>query len=585
MTAMARPNPAGREAGKDSYDDDPLVELARIVSGRAKSADIPQQSAFREDSGMTEADLARDLETELLNDLQATFAGGNDETTEYYGEPAAYSDGEDYGEPADQAYGYRGEGFDERDDRPAYRGREPGADLPPLPGAEAAGHDFSHFNLRNDRGPAYNPHSLSAEEYAEDYADEEPAPRQHYAADLAEEQPAPRQQYAEDYAEEEPLLDPAREIAQASAFPEDDTFADPADWDFDPHPHVAEVAAGTAEPSYFDSAGIYDQDEVAPVAPRAQVRHRDPRLDADPLGQARYRRRRGIRLFPILGVLMIIGLGAAFVLVFRNGGTASEPVFVAADASPTRIFPEPEPTATEPENLVFNRLNPDAPPPDETLLEPTEPVADLAARPEANDGITQILTPTDPATADAVDLPRMVRTVTVLTDGTIVENETAPAAGATPAAPAAAATPAPEPPAADPVPANTDPIAVAAIDPPAAETPPALLTVPTETMTPPPPAPQAVANLPRAGDPIAPGFYVQVTAQASEQAAQTQLQDFRARAPGLLGTRPAIIQRAELDQGIFYRVKFGPFATRPEAVTLVENLRAIGMDGFIADHQ
>jgi cell division protein FtsN len=222
-------------------------------------------------------------------------------------------------------------------------------------------------------------------------------------------------------------------------------------------------------------------------------------------------------------------------------------------------------------------------------------LADLGA-PQANDGITQILTPAEPGVAADPDLPRMVRTVTVLPDGTIVNNQMAPADGDAAAAnpPQANALLAEPPPAAPP--ADADPIAVGAIDPPAPAAEPAAEPEPAPAAVVPAPADPApaavatpaaltVANLPTAGDPIAPGFYVQVTAQASEQAAQTQLLDFQARVPGLLGSRPAIIQRAELEQGIFYRVKFGPFDARADAIVLLESLREAGIDGFIADHR
>ena len=575
MTAMVRPNSAGHEAGADSYEDDPLeddplVELARIVSSRPDSAAAEQRaSAFREDSGMTEADLARGLEAELLSDLRATFAA-NGESAEYDSDAAEYpgrpDEHQDLRPQSDQDYAPR-EHIDER----GYGDSDAaGADLPPLPSAGTAEADFSSLNLRSDRGPAYDPSALSADDFDENL-------------------PTEPISGPDSYPEEEPLLDPESYGEEADRRPAEDTFADPAEWDLDPHPHIAEVAAGATEPAYLDNAEAYDREEIAPVRSPA-TRHRDPRLDADPLGEARYRRRGGIRLYPLLGVIMILGLGAAAILVLRGGGTALEPVLVAADTSPTRVFPEPEPPA-EADNVVFNRLNPDAPPPEENLLAPAEPAADLAATPEANDGITQILTPTDPAAAGLAadpELPRMVRTVTVLPDGTIVDNETAPAVGEAPvAANPAGAEPRVVAVIADPLPADppaTDPIAVAAIDPAAAD--PVLVAVEPAIITPLAPAQPnlTVANLPNAGDPIAPGFYVQVTAQGSEQAAQAQVLEFRARAPSLLGGRSAIIQRAELEQGVFYRVKFGPLATRAEAVTLVESLRAAGMDGFIANH-
>ncbi len=572
MTAMARPNPAGREAGEDSYEDDPLVELARIVSGRPGSAGARRRSdfdedsgpsGFREDSGMTEADLARDLEAELLNDLRSTFAADDDpEEVAYYDEP----DDSRPLRPAGADDGMRrdlggAESYDDADDGgwdeadPDIAGNERSLKDLPEP-------DFGSFTLRNDPGPAFNPSALSADDY----------PEAGSGAPIG-------------YSDEEPLLDPEPEPVRVEAVR--DAFADPMDWDLDPHPHVAEFAGGRSEPGYFDTAYSYArEDPPQRKASRAAARHRDPRLDADPMGEARYRRRRGRGLLPILGILVIVGLGAASVLILRGGSPNLEPAVIAADPGPTRVFPEPV-AAAEPDNLVFNRLNPEAPPPEENLRPPAEPLADLGA-PQANDGITQILTPAEPGAVADPDLPRMVRTVTVLTDGTIVNNQTALAGGD-----AAAANPPPadalvaEP--AAPPPANIDPIAVAAVDPPAAAPEPAPgLVPPPADPAPAAAAPQpalAVANLPTAADPIAPGFYVQVTAQASEQAARTQLLDFQARVPGLLANRPAIIQRAELEQGIFYRVKLGPFDARADAIVLLESLRAAGIDGFIAEHR
>jgi hypothetical protein len=566
MTATARPN-TGRETGTDSYEDDPLVELARIVTGRPDRTGARRRSAFREDSGMTEADLARDLEAELLSDLQATFAAGR--ADERRGRSAQRDDYADYN---NAAYDTVEPGLAEES---GYYQAEAGADLPPLPGNASAEPDFSGFNLRGARGPAYNPDALSAEDYA--------VPQQAEPGEYAE--------YA--YAEEEPLLDPAAdETAEATAY----SYADADDWDLDPHPHVAEVA-GAVDRGYRDAPELR-RDERTTKSARSYARHRDPRLDADPLGEARYRRRGGLRIFPLLGILVILGLGAAFIFVLRGGGPGVEadPVVIAADPSPTRVFPAAD-AAAPADNLVYNRLTPETPPPAENLLAPTEPVTDFPAAPDADDGITQILAPAEPTVA--ADEPRMVRTVTVLTDGTIVHNETAPAGGA--AAPAVTAEAAPaatpvnplvtNPPPAAPAaaaetpPPATDPVAVAAIQPLVAQPQPAPAPAPAPTpAAAAAPQPTAVANLPTATDPIAPGFYVQVTAQGSEAAAQAQLRDFRARAPSLLGSRPAIIQRAELPNGIFYRVQFGPLATRSDAEDLRQSLLVAGIDAFITSH-
>lgn len=74
--------PSERPAGQGSADD-PLAELARIVSGRADPAGNPGRTetpgvrvppASQPQPLPSEADLARDLESELLNELQASFS-------------------------------------------------------------------------------------------------------------------------------------------------------------------------------------------------------------------------------------------------------------------------------------------------------------------------------------------------------------------------------------------------------------------------------------------------------------------------------------------------------------------------------
>ncbi len=66
-----------RKSDAARTDDDPLAELARIVTGRSTFEPAPAGGGSRS-AGSTEtsseANLANDLESELLNDLQASFA-------------------------------------------------------------------------------------------------------------------------------------------------------------------------------------------------------------------------------------------------------------------------------------------------------------------------------------------------------------------------------------------------------------------------------------------------------------------------------------------------------------------------------
>ena len=75
--------PSEKAEGQGPEADDPLAELARIVSGRADpvaTSGMTEKSAVRVPPTSqpqplpSEADLARDLESELLNELQASFS-------------------------------------------------------------------------------------------------------------------------------------------------------------------------------------------------------------------------------------------------------------------------------------------------------------------------------------------------------------------------------------------------------------------------------------------------------------------------------------------------------------------------------
>lgn len=571
MTAMARPNPDGTSTRPDEVEDDPLVELARIVSGRSTSEEPQRRSVFVDEPALSEADLARDLEVELLSDLQASFAAAgdvDDDQPPFYAEEDISDDVEAYTQrpvedpPAQQfTEDYRAaeypdqtealEAFDDRLSRPDE-------------GQPSLESSFEDVGLRDGSGgPAFNPSALSTGQ-----------PRSFEGAD--------------DGVPEEPLTGWAATAdgSELGSLPEDSVAGE----DFGPG---EEAPFDPAYDGSLAAADAFAADAPMVAPPPTGQRHRDRRLDADPEGvRARpsARRRTSGRNYTVFGVLALVAIGTAAVLVLRGGDPSTgEPPLITADNDATRVFPAEAPAVDNADNVVFQRTDPDdALVTEENLLPGAEPMADIAAATEANDGITQILTPTDPADAvgDA-DTTRMVRTVTVLTDGTIVENGTEPVGdGITEPATAEGAEPITNPANVEGNPAvgvaNDKPPAaetvVPAEDPPAAETvvpaedPPAVET----------PAVVAVAtpNTPAAGDAIATGRYVQVAALGTEALAQSILQEFRTRAPGLLQNQPAAIQRAELAAGVFYRVWFGPLSSA-EAESLRQGLAAVGIDSFI----
>jgi hypothetical protein len=73
------------------------------------------------------------------------------------------------------------------------------------------------------------------------------------------------------------------------------------------------------------------------------------------------------------------------------------------------------------------------------------------------------------------------------------------------------------------------------------------------------------------------GYLVQVSSQRNEADAQASYQALQGKFPAVLGSRAALIMRADLgDHGVFYRVAVGPFATPDEAFQFCTNLKSAG---------
>ena len=71
-------------------------------------------------------------------------------------------------------------------------------------------------------------------------------------------------------------------------------------------------------------------------------------------------------------------------------------------------------------------------------------------------------------------------------------------------------------------------------------------------------------------------FAVQVTSQRSEAEAQSSFQALQAKYPNVLGTRQAMIRRADLgDKGTYYRAQV-PFGSQSEASEFCASLKAAG---------
>ena len=73
------------------------------------------------------------------------------------------------------------------------------------------------------------------------------------------------------------------------------------------------------------------------------------------------------------------------------------------------------------------------------------------------------------------------------------------------------------------------------------------------------------------------GYLVQVSSQKNEADAQASYRALQGKFPAVLGSRSAVIKRADLgDKGVYYRANVGPFGSRDEATQFCSNLKTAG---------
>ena len=73
------------------------------------------------------------------------------------------------------------------------------------------------------------------------------------------------------------------------------------------------------------------------------------------------------------------------------------------------------------------------------------------------------------------------------------------------------------------------------------------------------------------------GYLVQVSSQRNEADAQASFRSLQGKFPGVLGSRSAVIKRADLgDKGVYYRAMVGPFGSPDEASQFCGNLKSAG---------
>ncbi|MBN9433152.1 MAG: SPOR domain-containing protein [Bosea sp.] len=523
-------------------DDDPLVELARIVSGNESfdqilgsryrtPAEPPRPAA--QPRAQQPRDFSFDLEAELLNDLHSSF-----DPSARQAEP-----------PARPAAPVTPRAVEPPRAQPQPRAQDDGV-APPI----------------RTTAPVAPPRAVAPVAADEPYVAAPDFGRGRVPPEVSRRPAAPVQ----------PPVAAGRHDAD-DAFEEDYLEDD------------------GYEPYDDDDAGYVEQDVYEDEKPRRS-------------------RKLLITAGVVAAVVVVGGIGAYALMGRSSGGSSGTPQIIAADEGPTKVEPEVQPQATQQDTqqnkLIYDRADPNQGSPDQLAPADTNIATDTAQsnESEASREISRIILPggpgdqsTAPAVPGAEDAtddsgPRKVRTVVVKPDGTIVSSEAAPR-GATDTAPAATVPDnAPLPPsdappsmaANDMAPAGSDDTAPAAsapvgsakdnsqLQPPSPPQPAETTVAAAPTVAPEPPPAAATAP------PVTGGFVVQVTSQRSEQAAVAAFKNLQKKFPSVLGDRTPDIARADLGaKGVYFRARVGPMATRDEAVSFCEQLRAAGGDCIV----
>jgi cell division septation protein DedD len=96
-------------------------------------------------------------------------------------------------------------------------------------------------------------------------------------------------------------------------------------------------------------------------------------------------------------------------------------------------------------------------------------------------------------------------------------------------------------------------------------------------------APLSLTGAPAEAAPARGGYAVQVSSQRSEAEALAAFHSLQAKYPQQLGSRQAMVRRADLgSKGVFYRALVGPFASAEQAASLCSSLKAAGGSCLVA---
>jgi len=361
-----------------------------------------------------------------------------------------------------------------------------------------------------------------------------------------------------------------------AAHPDDQAYADDQHRDGYPDPRGYAGAPYPQEPppypaqpngSAYDQAQPNGHPSFAPPPYYAADPHAarpDAYFDDAPAP----RRRGWLVTAAALAGLAVIGTAGAF--AYRAVFAGGPPPLITRDVRPDKVVP-PAQNADNGANKQVDRLalgdnEQMAPPPEQPINIPTAPQAPagpsaVPAMPVAPSLANQASAPVQaPAAAPAAPnnpgAPRKIRTVKITTDQE----------------PAAAAVAPPRPIA----PRAAPPRAVAPrnADAPLSLAPQGVTDAPPRAIAPGPPMrTTALAPAERGGGS---GYYVQVSAQKTQEEARASFRSIRAKYASVLGGHEPVFRRKDLgSKGVFYGAQVGPFS-HEGAIHLCEQLKTAG---------
>lgn len=292
-------------------------------------------------------------------------------------------------------------------------------------------------------------------------------------------------------------------------------------------------------------------------------------------------RRGGTMTVAMVLVLAVVGTGAAFAYrTFVGSPRSGEPPVIKADAGPNKIIP---PGANDGSGKqIYDRVGDKSA---ERVVSREEQPVDVNAKtgprvvfppltqnasPPTVASASPNVRPTGPGVGNGTlsggEEPRKVRTLSIRPEQP-QDAAAAPApARAQPAAQQRAAAPAST--ASTAAPAANSPVSLAPQAQPAS-----------------PPEPRAKVAAISPAQVTGGGAYVQVSSQKSEADAKASYKALQGKYAGILGSRSASIQRADVaGKGTFYRAMVGPFGTNDEASQFCINLKSAGGQCVVQRH-